>query len=202
MLRGNPYAGVPTSAPELDLAELAAGRALELEIGFGRGRFILGRGAARPDALVLGLELRRKWVAMVRERAQRAGLVNVDARYGDARHLLPTWRPDGVLEAVFVNFPDPWWKKRHLKRLVLVPETVAQVVRLLVPAGRGKLFVQTDVEERALAYRDMLDAHPGLRPAGDGGPVPSDNPWQARSHRETKCLEVGLPIFRLQYERC
>jgi tRNA (guanine-N7-)-methyltransferase len=202
MPRGNPYADVPAAAPDLDLAALAAGRGLELEIGFGRGGFLMSRAAARPDALVVGLELRRKWVAMVRDRSRRAGLTNVEALYGDARYLLPSWTPDGAIDTVFVNFPDPWWKKRHLKRLLLVPETIEQVVRLLVPGGAGKLFVQTDVEERALAYQAALDAVPELAPAGDdGGPVLHDNPWDARSHREARCIDVGLPVFRLQYVR-
>ncbi len=200
MPRNNPYADVPAAPAELDLAELAQGREVELEIGFGRGRFILERAAARPEALLIGLEVRRKWVAKVSERARRAELSNVDLSFGDARHLLLGWRPDEVLAAVYLNFPDPWWKKRHLKRLVLVPETLAQIVRLLRP--RGRLFVQTDVEERAEGYRALLESEPLLAEMHPPGQrFLADNPAGATSHRERKCREVGLPVFRLLFEK-
>ena len=202
MPRSNPYSYVPKAPTELDLLELGGGREIELEIGFGRGHFILGRAIARPDVQLLGLEVRRKWVAKTSERAEREGLDNVCVYFGDARFLLPGWGPDGALSAVFVNFPDPWWKKRHLKRLVLVPDNLAQFTRLLRPGGQ--LFIQTDVAERAEGYRKVVEGFPELRPAGGGetgGPVPSSNPMHTQSHREKKCLDVEIPVFRLLYER-
>jgi tRNA (guanine-N7-)-methyltransferase len=200
MPRNNPYNDVPCADSELDLVDLGQGRRVELEIGFGRGHFSMGRALARPDVLILGLEVRRKWVATVIDRADRAGLDNVWPRFGDARHLLPTWGPAGSLSAVYVNFPDPWWKKRHQKRLVLAPSTIEQVVRLLAPGGA--LLVQTDVAERAEAYRTMLEAEPGLFEAHpEGERFLEKNPIGVASHREKKCLEAGLPVYRLLFKK-
>ena len=79
MPRNNPYSDVPSAPSELDLLEI--GSELELEIGFGRGHFILDRAEAQPKAFVLGLEMRRKWVALVASRAERRGLENVKTEW-------------------------------------------------------------------------------------------------------------------------
>ncbi len=192
----SPYADVPVAPRRPDLAALAAGREVELEIGFGRGHFVLARAAARPEALVVGLEVRRKWVGLVDARARRAGLDNVVAWLGDARAVLAAAGPDGVASWVFLHFPDPWWKKRHRKRLLLTSRLAADLARLLRPGGR--LLVQTDVEERARLYRGVLEAEPRLEalPLPDGA-----SPVAERSHREQKCLEAGLEVHRLLFER-
>ena len=73
--------------------------------------------------------------------------------------------PDASVRRFFVHFPDPWWKKRHAKRLVVRDTFLAEVARLLEPGG--ELFVQTDVEERARAYEDLVSLDPRFVPAGD-----------------------------------
>jgi tRNA (guanine-N7-)-methyltransferase len=150
--------------------------------------------------LLLGLETRRKWVGLARRRAAARGLGNVEPWFGDARAVLGTWGPPGAFAAIFVNFPDPWWKKRHQKRLVVEAEAVGVMARLLRPGGA--LFVQTDVAERAAAYRAVLEAEPRLHEArGRGEGADGSNPFGVASHREGKCLEAGLPVFRLLFER-
>lgn len=200
MASHNPYAGVPNAPADLDLDALSGDRAVELDVGFGRGHFVLERAACRPDTLLIGLEMRRKWVGLAIERAGSRQLDNVVAWYGDARHLLPGWGPDDALSAIFVNFPDPWWKKRHQKRLVVTNETVDHFVRLLKP--KGQLLVQTDVQPRAEAYCALLAAREDLRPV-DGGELRSidGHPFEASSHREKKCLEANLPVYRYLLEK-
>jgi len=102
---------------------------------------------------------------------------------------------------VFVHFPDPWWKKRHRKRLVVRDAFLDQVARLLEPGG--ELFVQTDVEERATAYEGLVGLDERFRPAGDAPSSPrlADNPYGARSPRERRAIADGLPVHRLRYER-
>ncbi|WP_437494982.1 hypothetical protein WME75_34865 [Sorangium sp. So ce1014] len=64
-----------------------------------------------------------------------------------------------------MHFPDPWWKKRHEKRLAMGPALLDSLARLLVDGG--EVFVRTDVEERAAPYAEQLGAHPAREPAGD-----------------------------------
>jgi len=197
----NPYNDVPALPAVGPIAVfdlLGACGPFELEIGFGRARFLLDRAAACPGTRFLGIETRRKWVHRAAERAEKREIGNVVVRHGDARQAVARMAPDGCFARVFVNFPDPWWKARHEKRLVIGDDFVVSLVRLL--AERGELFVQTDVDYRAEAYRQVLSAVAGLEPLGQGGIVDS-NPFGARSSREIRCEELGLPIYRLLFRR-
>jgi tRNA (guanine-N7-)-methyltransferase len=111
---------------------------------------------------------------------------------------LPLFPSDSVSIAYF-HFPDPWWKKRHAKRLVLGPALVAELARVIVPSG--ELFVQTDVEERALAYESTIATDGHFHPLSASARV-ADNPYAAQSPRERRAIQDGLPIFRLKYTRC
>jgi tRNA (guanine-N7-)-methyltransferase len=75
------------------------------------------------------------------------------------------------------------------------------IVRLLEDGG--ELFVQTDVEERAVEYETRIAEWPVLVPAGDapGSARLAESPFVARSPRERRAMEDGLPIHRLLYRR-
>jgi tRNA (guanine-N7-)-methyltransferase len=180
-------------------ALLGAARApVELEIGPGRGGFLFERLAADPEVVMLGLEIRRKWATLVDERLRNRGL-GARARVfaEDAKLALPRFRPES-LRAVFVHFPDPWWKKRHEKRLLLTDDLVAAVGRAI--RSGGELFVQTDVLERAQAYESALLKAADFVPWGSNARV-ADNPYDALSPRERRALADGLPVFRLRFRR-
>ncbi len=175
-----------------------AGWPVELEIGPGRGGFLFERLAAVPELCMLGFEVRRKWATIVDNKLKTQGLAERARVFAeDARTALPRL-PAACLSRVYIHFPDPWWKKRHAKRLVVSPTLLPEVVRLLLPGG--ELFVQTDVEERSLEYEVALGATPGLAPAA-GGPRLADNPFLARSPRERRAIADGLPIHRLLYRK-
>jgi len=180
-----------------------AGAWVEIEVGPGRGGFLFERAGAAPEAGLVGLEVRRKWASIVDARLARAGL-GARARVfaEDAKVALARLGPDGVVARVFLHFPDPWWKKRHTKRLVMGDVFLAEVARLLKPGG--ELFVQTDVEERAAQYASHIEACAAwFEPWGDAPADPrlAENPYAARSPREHRAIADGLPIYRLRYRR-
>lgn len=177
----------------------APGRArVELEIGPGRGWFIVERLEVDPSVRLLGLEIRRKWATIVDERlAKRGHAARARVFAEDAKQALPRFLP-ASLDVVYLHFPDPWWKKRHQKRLVLASDLLQELGRVIVPGG--ELFVQTDVAERADEYQELLDAAPDFEPASDSARI-EDHAYGARSPRERKAIEDGLPIFRLLYRR-
>ena len=202
-MRADPYADAPR-LPEGDAVDpralVGAGTSpIELEIGPGRGWFLIERLEASPSSRLIGLEIRRKWATIVDRRlaargyGDRARVFAADARDALARF------PRASVSIVFIHFPDPWWKKRHQKRLVVTSELVAEVARVLVPGG--ELFVQTDVEERAEAYALVIGSEPRLKPAAAAGPRIAENPYGAKSPRERRAEADGLPIVRLRYER-
>lgn len=202
----HPYAHAAqlTGEGPVTLASIFPGRPpeYEIEIGPGRGGFVFERCAAAPEVSILGLEIRLKWAHIVDQRLGKAGLHDRARVFGgDAKEALARLEPAASVRAVFLLFPDPWWKKRHEKRLVLGDELLDHIARLLMPGG--KLFIETDVEERAELYATRVAAHPAFEPAGDapGSLLLAENPWGARSPREHRAIADGLPIFRLQVAR-
>jgi tRNA (guanine-N7-)-methyltransferase len=199
--RPNPYADAPR-LPEGEQVEpgrlVRPGLPLEVEIGPGRGGFLFERLAAEPQICMLGFEIRRKYATLVDDKLKAQGLDDRARVFcEDARLALPRL-PSGAVARVFVHFPDPWWKKRHEKRLVVGAFLLPEVVRVLAPGG--ELFVQTDVEERAQQYEEAIASTPGLV-AVPGGPRVAENTFSARSPREHRAIADGLPIYRLLYRK-
>ncbi|HEX6244629.1 MAG TPA: tRNA (guanosine(46)-N7)-methyltransferase TrmB [Polyangiales bacterium] len=178
---------------ELDLAQLPPGSGpIELEIGFGHGLFLYERARAVPATRLVGLEIKKKWSHLVRERCAKLGLGNVTAWSDDARQLLPRL-PAASLSRVFMHFPDPWWKRRHEKRRLTGDTLLTEIARTLAPGG--EFFMQTDVAERAALHLEALRAERVWELAGEGGYV-AKNPYQARSNREVRAEQDGLPVYR------
>ncbi len=203
--RTHPYADRPTlpEAGGIDVSTLTKTELpLEIEIGPGRGAFLMERAAETAKVALVGLEIRWKWAKIVDDRLARGGFGSRARVYGaDARFVLPRLKPDESVQTFYVHFPDPWWKKRQQKRLVVVPTFVREMVRLLQPGGT--LFVQTDVLERADWYETVLSSVEGLEPNGDeeGSPRVSELPWMARSNRERRVIESGLTPVRFRYRK-
>ncbi len=200
----HPYARAPRLPDgEVSAADVLPGAGpLEIEIGPGRGGFLFERAEAAPSARLIGLEIRLKWATLVDERLHARGLGGRARVFNaDARELLPRVVPDASVTVFYLHFPDPWWKKRHEKRLVMGAPLLDAIARLLVDGG--ELFVQTDVEERAELYGGQIGAHPALETAGDaaGSARLAENPYGARSPREHRAIADGLPVHRLRYRR-
>jgi tRNA (guanine-N7-)-methyltransferase len=199
-----PYEDAPRlpEGTRVELRTLVAGDFIELEIGPGRGWFLVERAEAEPTAGLVGLEIRRKWASVVDGRLAKRGLgprARVFAE--DASIALPRIGPDASVRRVYLHFPDPWWKKKHRKRLVMRDAFVAEVARLLEPGG--ELFVQTDVADRADAYEAIVALDDRLAPAGDaaGSPRMADHPYIARSPRERRAMTDGYPVYRMRWRR-
>ncbi len=143
-------------------AEEMFGRAcpIEVEIGVGRGMFMLAWAASRPGVGMIGVERARKFLEMAAVRTQRLGVTNVRLVHTTAEDLLFRCLEPGSVAAVHVYFPDPWPKKRHHKRRFVRSKNVARVAEVLVPGGL--LRVQTDHGEYAAVCAEVLAAEPAL----------------------------------------
>ena len=198
------YAAAPRLAGEgkVRLDELLPTKVtrLEIEVGPGRGGFLFERLAAAPDVGIVAFEVSRKWTTLVNDRLARLGLSGRGRVFSDdVRLALPRLEPSAEVAAVYFHFPDPWWKKRHQKRLVVGSSSLDEVARLLRKGG--ELFVQTDVEERALLYETQILGHAAFEPYGETGARLAENPYGARSHRERRAIDDAIPIYRLRFRR-
>jgi len=108
---------------------------VELEIGCGKGGFLVLAAERFPEVNVLGIELARPFARAAVLRVTRRGLVNARVMCGDAARLIEHGLPPESLAAVHVYFPDPWPKKRHEKRRLLGPAFFDSLARVLAPLG-------------------------------------------------------------------
>ncbi len=163
---------------------------LEIELGFGKGRYLLGRAAAERDRAFVGVEVASRYYRLVRDRAAARGLDNVTLLRGEAVFLMATTLEPRQAEAVHVYHPDPWPKDRHSKRRLFDPETVDLVLGLLAPGGR--LFFATDHVDYGAAVAELLAAHPAVDTRSVAG-----WPGGPRTNYEAKFVARGEPIVRL-----
>jgi tRNA (guanine-N7-)-methyltransferase len=172
---------------------------VEIEVGTGKGRFLLGAAELRPDVSHLGIEWANKYLRIAESRALRRGLTNVRFVRFDARELLPGI-PATSIAAYYVFYPDPWPKARHHKRRFIQTETANELARTLCPGGL--LHVATDHEEYWQAIVAVLDVHPEFaRLATFGGPafpLPVDEPL---TNFEIKYGREGRTRNRASWQR-
>lgn len=164
----------------------------EVEIGFGKGRYLIRRAVEAPQRRFLGIEMASAYHRLVARRAERRGADNLMLIRGEALYVLATLVPAGFASAVHVYFPDPWPKARHQKRRLFDPETVDLVLDLLQPGGR--LYFATDFLEYGQSVEALLDSHPATEVRSLDGPWPDG----ARTNYEAKYQREERPIQRLE----
>lgn len=183
------------SAP-LDLENLVPGvGSWEVELGFGKGRYLLRRAEAEVDRGFLGVEMAGAYYRLAQHRMRRRSLSNVVLMHGEALYLLSVVLPRGFASAVHVYFPDPWPKARHQKRRLFDAETIDLVLDLM--AEGGYLYFATDFLEYGEIVRDILKTCPSVEVSEVSG-IWADGP---RTNYEAKYLSEGRPILRLEGRR-
>ena len=137
---------VPDDPAPLDWPALfGKDRPVEIEVGFGKGLFLITEGEHRPEVSFLGIEIERKYTLFTATRLGKRALGNVRVVCADAKRFLRDRVGTASVQAIHVYFPDPWWKKRHHKRRLFNEEFTSQCVRVLRPGGR--LHIASDVQE-------------------------------------------------------
>lgn len=151
----------PTEGTTVDPADwFAAPGPVELEIGCGKGGFLLARAQRRPELRLVGIEWANQFFRFAADRMARWGVTNVRIMRTDAGHFVKTHLAPESLSALHVYHPDPWPKKRHHKRRLIQPPFVEAAVRALLPGARWA--VQTDHDEYFEQIQSCLRGHPAL----------------------------------------
>ena len=169
-------------------------RPVEMEIGTGKGTFLLARAAARPDLNFLGLEWARAYCHYAADRFRRAGLENVRMLRADAADFVKDCLPDECIWRLHVYFPDPWPKRKHHRRRLIQRRFLDQVRRILRPGGQ--LLVVTDHMGYFQQVRRVLTGAPGFvrtpmpKMAGEDGELVGTN-------FERKYIAQGRPFYAM-----
>ncbi|MBN1361839.1 MAG: tRNA (guanosine(46)-N7)-methyltransferase TrmB [Sedimentisphaerales bacterium] len=185
----------------LDLTEIF-GRPgpVQIEIGSGKGTFLLHAARAQPEVNFLGIEWARRFYLHAVDRIGRWGLTNVRIIRAEATTFLAESVPPESVACLHVYFPDPWPKKRHHKRRLLQPKNMPTLIRCLEPVGEIRLATDhldyfEQMQATVGALRDELEPTEFVRPAGAGeGEL-------AGTNYERKYLEEGRTIYTLAVRR-
>jgi tRNA (guanine-N7-)-methyltransferase len=177
---------------------LGDGHRLEVELGCADAAFLFALAAADSRPRYVGVEIRAELVRRVNERAARER-PEVCAVYGNINVDLPRLFPAATVSRFYLNFPDPWFKRRHHKRRIMNAELAATLAHALAPAG--EVFFQTDVFDLALDAMDVLEREPGLENVLHPWAFERASPFQAQSRREVQSLARGRRVWRLRYRR-
>lgn len=190
----------PGPGEVLDFAALfGPGVPVEMEIGSGKGGFVLRQAKSHPDRNYLGIEWANKFYKYAADRMARWGLTNVRIMRTDARHFVIHRLAPGCLSALHVYHPDPWPKKRHVKRRLFQPTFVSAAVEALSPGAR--LAIQTDHAGYFEQIKEVTAARPELEPIPfvdeDHGTVGQN----LQTNFEIKYEREGRTFYRLAFSK-
>ena len=170
---------------------------LHLDIGCARGRFILKMAQMFPEQNFLGVEIREPLVIEGNRLARDNNSTNLHYEFNNATYSLDRLLenlPADVLHIVTIQFPDPWYKKKHAKRRMVSDNLVETIVGHLTATGR--VFIQTDVEFLAEEMFEIFRDSQNLREIEI-----SANPFPVKTEREIAVEEKNLPIYRAMFEK-
>ena len=169
--------------------------ALELEIGIGRAHYIFERALKNPKINIIGVEYKKRWIEQANRKIARENISNVCVIHGNAWILIPNIFKNESLITITLNFPDPWWKRRHHKRRIINKKFINLLVSKL--SLNGSFLLQSDVKEIFNKYLAELESNINLfniKKNRESKFFP--NPMNAQSHREKKCIKLGISIYR------
>ena len=185
----------PDWASILDLS-----KPIEVDLGFGRGEFLLEMARRRPDVQFVGLEIRDYLIEKLWDVLDEEPLPNVYVMAANVKEHLPVLFDPGTLSRVYIHFPDPWTKrKKHHKRRMVDAALVDTLHNLLRPGG--EVHLMTDKRAVGLEMRALFEAHGGYRNACGEGQFCPESTTGLRTREETYYVARGDDIYRLKFVR-
>lgn len=176
------------------------GQPLHVEIGSGKGTFLVQEAPQNPDVNYLGIERSPEFYRYAADRARRRALANVRILHADAVEFIRFWCADAVVQALHLYFSDPWPKTRHHKRRVVQDPTLAEFHRILAPGGALHLVTDHDdlwawYEDHAARHADLFERRPfgGVGSAGAGELVGSN--FERKYQREGRAF-FGMTLVK------
>ena len=181
---------------------------VEIEIGFGKGRFLLEASKRHPSINYIGVERAQKYVALTQERFEKymrhfgvdrssGTFSNVRLAWTEANYFLMRYVPAGSVQAYHIYFPDPWPKKRQRKRRIFRNQDFLSALTRTLNSISGRLHIATDHGEYFQEIQERLAGLPLLRPV-EANLSPDQD---IATNFEMKYVLEGRAIHRAVYEK-
>jgi len=165
---------------------------VEIEIGSGKGGFLVEYAKAHPEISIMGSEWDATWAIYAGERLAKHHLQHAKMLRGDVFYFLRDRVADSTVDAFHMYFPDPWPKKRQQKNRLLRPEFLREVARVLKP-GKRLFHWGTDHAEYNEVAHEIFSHTPNLKVLTRDNAPPTEG---IMTNFEKKYRKEGRPIYR------
>ena len=190
----------PLIVPEWETVYSDLDRPLHLDIGCGRGKFLLKMAPLYPEINFLGIEIREPLVIEANEQRDNLQLSNLHFLFCNINLYIDSILescPPQVLDCVTIQFPDPWFKRNHKKRRVVQPALVNAIATYLV--RDGSVFLQSDIKEVAEEMAENFLANSFFQKQHSETWL-KENPFPIPTEREIATLNKNQPVYRVSLQ--
>ena len=194
---------LPLSLPSKNVLFRKSHNPIHLDIGSAKGEFLIALATKYPDWNFVGLEIREPLVELCEKKRKKLELNNLKFLFCNVNISLNEWLKDldyGQLKRVSIQFPDPWFKRKHFKRRVLTKDLINSFAKFM---GReGEIFIQSDIFMLIEYMTNTFDKSLYFY-REDRGVTNTDNsnPYGVKTDRELFSIKKNLPIYRVMYIR-
>jgi len=172
---------------------------LKFEIGFGNGNFLIEMAAREPETNFVGMDFYHKGIRKIITRINNLQIDNIRIVYGDAKEKAPFLFKDNELSEVFINFPDPWPKKRHIKRRLIKPRFISALSQKLTRGGA--IHVATDSKSYAREILTYFESEKTLKNLAGKLGYSDQREDAPKSKYEKTFLNLGEDIFYMDFKK-
>lgn len=169
--------------------------ALEVDLGSGKGRFLLARAARHPEFFYLGIDCLLLRILRVEREARRRQLANVRLMYVESCYAVSYLLPPRSVAAYYIFFPDPWPKRRHHRRRLFDEGFLNALDKTLIPGGA--IHVTTDHMDYFESIRKTFMSDSRFESIPPFEPLEEE-----RTDFELWYMSQHHPIGRCSFEKC
>ena len=194
---------LPLSLPSKNILFEKSHYPIHLDIGSAKGEFLIELATKYPDWNFVGLEIREPLVSLCEKKRRKLELTNLKFLFCNVNVSLDEWLSDldfGQLKRVSIQFPDPWFKRKHFKRRVLKTNILNSIAKAM--SKDGEIFIQSDIFKLIEYMNNTIDKsiYFNRKDLGDLRYI-DQNPYNVKTDRELFSLKKNLPIYRTMYIR-
>ena len=194
---------LPLSLPSKNILFEKSHYPIHLDIGSAKGEFLIELATKYPDWNFVGLEIREPLVSLCEKKRRKLELTNLKFLFCNVNVSLDEWLSDldfGQLKRVSIQFPDPWFKRKHFKRRVLKTNILNSIAKAM--SKDGEIFIQSDIFKLIEYMTNTIDKNRYFTRKNVGDLRSIDkNPYDVMTDREIFSLKKNLLIYRVMYIR-
>ena len=194
---------LPLSLPSKNVLFSKSHNPIHLDIGSAKGEFLIELATKFPEWNFVGLDIREPLVILCERKRKELELNNLKFLFCNVNVSLDEWLSDldyGQLKRVSIQFPDPWFKRKHFKRRVLKTNLLNSIAKSM--SKDGEIFIQSDIFKLIEYMSNMIDKSRYFNRKNVGDPRFIDkNPYNVKTDREIFSLKKNLLIYRVMYIR-